>query len=222
LKSRHLESGAKTEARRVLEVSVRWVGPSSRGLWGGHALLLSTRCWHRKTPALNQVSPWRNADWRCICPPAPWRCSSHPRLRHMRSPPPCQRAVPTHALLAERESPASLGDRRALQRGAATHWPGHVPSRPWSRSVSNSFCQRGVSEPSSSASSHSDSNHPSFPTAASATLPLPTRLRTTSTLAAARVQCGRTVRMGATVGGATVRVRVATVVRGRGRSAAPM
>jgi hypothetical protein len=39
---RHLESRAKASARLVLEVSAGWASPSSRGLWGGDALLLST------------------------------------------------------------------------------------------------------------------------------------------------------------------------------------
>ena len=32
----------EAEARLGLEVSVGWLSPSSRGLWGGDALLLST------------------------------------------------------------------------------------------------------------------------------------------------------------------------------------
>ena len=39
---RHLESRAKASARLSLEVSVGWASPSSRGLWGGDALLLFT------------------------------------------------------------------------------------------------------------------------------------------------------------------------------------
>jgi hypothetical protein len=41
LESRHLESRAKASARLDLEVPARWVSPSSRGLWGGDALLLT-------------------------------------------------------------------------------------------------------------------------------------------------------------------------------------
>jgi hypothetical protein len=41
-KSRHLESRAKAGARWVIEVSAGWTSPSSRGLCGGHALILST------------------------------------------------------------------------------------------------------------------------------------------------------------------------------------
>jgi hypothetical protein len=37
LETRH----SKASARLVLEVSAQWVSPSSRGLWGGDALLLS-------------------------------------------------------------------------------------------------------------------------------------------------------------------------------------
>jgi pentatricopeptide repeat protein len=42
LESRHLESRPKAAARLVLEVSAGWPSSSSRGLWGGDALLLST------------------------------------------------------------------------------------------------------------------------------------------------------------------------------------
>jgi hypothetical protein len=42
LTSRHLESRAKASARLVLKVSAGWLSPSSRGLRGGDALLLST------------------------------------------------------------------------------------------------------------------------------------------------------------------------------------
>jgi hypothetical protein len=38
-----LESRAKAAARLDLEVSTGWASPSSRGLWGGDALLLSTK-----------------------------------------------------------------------------------------------------------------------------------------------------------------------------------
>jgi hypothetical protein len=40
-----LESKANAEARLDLEASVGWVSPSSRGMWGGDALLCSTGCW---------------------------------------------------------------------------------------------------------------------------------------------------------------------------------
>jgi hypothetical protein len=40
--SRHLESRPKAAAREDLEMSAGWASPSSRGLWGGDALLLST------------------------------------------------------------------------------------------------------------------------------------------------------------------------------------
>ena len=40
--SRHLESRYKAAARLDLEVSAGWAIPSSRGVWGGDALLLST------------------------------------------------------------------------------------------------------------------------------------------------------------------------------------
>jgi hypothetical protein len=39
LESRHLESRAQAAARLDIEVSAGWVSPSSRGLWGGDALL---------------------------------------------------------------------------------------------------------------------------------------------------------------------------------------
>ena len=42
LETRHLESRAKAAARLDLEVSAGWVSLSSRDLWGGDALLLST------------------------------------------------------------------------------------------------------------------------------------------------------------------------------------
>jgi hypothetical protein len=41
-----LESGPRTEARLGHEVSAGWVSSFSRGLWGGHALLLSTSVLH--------------------------------------------------------------------------------------------------------------------------------------------------------------------------------
>ena len=41
LESRHLESRAKGAAGLDLEVSAGWVSSPSRGLWGGHGLLLS-------------------------------------------------------------------------------------------------------------------------------------------------------------------------------------
>jgi hypothetical protein len=44
LESRLLESRSKTEARLDLAESAGWVSPSSRGLWGGHAL----GCWKLK------------------------------------------------------------------------------------------------------------------------------------------------------------------------------
>ena len=40
LESRHLESRAKAEARLDLEVSAGWASLSTRGMWGGDALLL--------------------------------------------------------------------------------------------------------------------------------------------------------------------------------------
>jgi hypothetical protein len=40
--SRHLESRPKAAARLDLEVSAGWASPSSRDLWGGDALMLST------------------------------------------------------------------------------------------------------------------------------------------------------------------------------------
>jgi hypothetical protein len=49
--SRHLEIRAQAAARLVLEVPAGWVSPSSRGLWGGDALLLSTDA-AEETPAL--------------------------------------------------------------------------------------------------------------------------------------------------------------------------
>jgi hypothetical protein len=42
VESRHLESRAKASARLDLEGSAEWVIQSSRGLWGGDALFLST------------------------------------------------------------------------------------------------------------------------------------------------------------------------------------
>jgi hypothetical protein len=42
LETRHLESRAKAAARLDLEVSAGWVSLSSRDLWGGDTLLLST------------------------------------------------------------------------------------------------------------------------------------------------------------------------------------
>jgi hypothetical protein len=39
--SRHLESRPKASARLDLEVSAGWANPSSRGMWGGDAVLLS-------------------------------------------------------------------------------------------------------------------------------------------------------------------------------------
>jgi hypothetical protein len=36
-----LESRPKAAARLVIEASAGWVSPSSRGLWGGDALLLT-------------------------------------------------------------------------------------------------------------------------------------------------------------------------------------
>jgi hypothetical protein len=49
LESRHLESRLKAAARLALEVSAGWVIPSSRGLWGENALLLSPPgCWKPK------------------------------------------------------------------------------------------------------------------------------------------------------------------------------
>jgi hypothetical protein len=45
---RHLESRPKASARLVLEASAGWASPSSRGLWGGDALLLSTDSWKPK------------------------------------------------------------------------------------------------------------------------------------------------------------------------------
>ena len=41
-KRRHLESRPKAAARSDLEVFAGWASPCSRGMWGGHALLLST------------------------------------------------------------------------------------------------------------------------------------------------------------------------------------
>jgi hypothetical protein len=49
LESHHLEIRPKAAARLVLEAPAAWVSPSSRGLWGGDALLLFTRrCWKPK------------------------------------------------------------------------------------------------------------------------------------------------------------------------------
>jgi hypothetical protein len=45
---RHLESRPKAEARLDLEVPAGRGSPSSRGLWGGEALLLSARRWKPK------------------------------------------------------------------------------------------------------------------------------------------------------------------------------
>ena len=42
LESRRLESRPKAAARLDIEVSAWWVTLSSRGLWSGYALLLST------------------------------------------------------------------------------------------------------------------------------------------------------------------------------------
>jgi hypothetical protein len=42
LEGRHLESRPNAAARLDLEVSAGWASPSSHGLWGGDALLLST------------------------------------------------------------------------------------------------------------------------------------------------------------------------------------
>jgi len=42
LESRRLESTPKAAVRLDLEVAAWWVSLSSRGLWGGDALLLST------------------------------------------------------------------------------------------------------------------------------------------------------------------------------------
>jgi hypothetical protein len=57
-KAADLDSRAKAAATLDLEVSVGWVSPSSLGLWGGHALLLSTGAALLETPTL----PCRTGD----------------------------------------------------------------------------------------------------------------------------------------------------------------
>jgi hypothetical protein len=54
LESRQLESRRKEAARLDLEVSAGWVSPSSRGLWGGDALLPSTRAAGYRMPGVRK------------------------------------------------------------------------------------------------------------------------------------------------------------------------
>jgi hypothetical protein len=56
--SRKVRVGAQATARLDLEVSARWTNPSSRGMWGGDALLLSSR-WKPK-PSSAVTLPTRN------------------------------------------------------------------------------------------------------------------------------------------------------------------
>jgi hypothetical protein len=88
-----LESRAKAEARLDLEVSAGWVNPSSRGLWGGDALLLSTdanktlgynpsaangRTSWRGTPGPSPIAPRQSVSGRRPWPASPPRSASLP------------------------------------------------------------------------------------------------------------------------------------------------
>jgi hypothetical protein len=54
-----LESRAKEDARLDFEVFAGWVSPSSRGLWGGDALLLSTGAAGNRVPGFGVVKKCR-------------------------------------------------------------------------------------------------------------------------------------------------------------------
>jgi hypothetical protein len=145
LESRHIESRPKAAARLDLEVSAGWASMSSRGLWGGGALLLSTgaagshpkgsrrgggrvigsRWWARfaRRSLWRRRGPSRAARTPCSRPTAhPWRSRSGTSWRLCSTRPGC----------VSRSSPSSTPCYRSVSKRTSLIRPAGYP-HPWVR-----------------------------------------------------------------------------------------